>query len=278
MRADGKRLKHFNAMYTVACHIMKDRNDACNMTTVDIPLAPLKNYVHNAHKEGRDVSHMALILSAFVRTLAAYPELNRFVVNKRVYARNEISVGMVVLMPNGEGSENKMYFQPDFTLDQVNDTINAYVTENRNMDNSNATDDIINKLLKVPGLLRMGVPVLMWMDKHGLLPKSVIKASPFHATITITNLASIKTDYIFHHVYNFGTTSMILAMGNPREVPKRRKGEIEFERCIPIGIVMDERICSGHEYAVAFRYFRKLLEDPAQLEQKPEEVKTDPAL
>lgn len=278
MRPDGKRLKHFNPMYTVACHIMKDRNDACNSTTIDIPLEPLRTYVHNAHKEGRDISHMALILSAFVRTLAAYPELNRFVVNKRVYARNEITVGMVVLMPNGEGSENKMYFSPDDNLAEVNDKINAYVAENRSMDNSNATDDIINKLLKIPGLLRAGIPFLVWLDKHGLLPRSVIKASPFHATITITNLASIKTDYIFHHVYNFGTTSMILAMGNPREVPHRRKGEIEFERCIPIGVVMDERICSGHEYAVAFRYFRKLLEDPSVLEEKPEEVKTDPAL
>ena len=85
----------------------------------------------------------------------------------------------------------------------------------------------------------------------------------------MTNLASIRTNHIYHHIYDFGTTSLALAMGNLREVPKRKKGEIVFERCMPIGLVMDERIASGAYFAMAFRKFRKLLENPTLLETAP---------
>jgi pyruvate/2-oxoglutarate dehydrogenase complex dihydrolipoamide acyltransferase (E2) component len=130
----------------------------------------------------------------------------------------------------------------------------------------------------IPGLLRVGVPILKWMDKHGLLPKAIIDASPFHASMTITNLASIKANHIYHHCYDFGTTSVFFAMGNAREVPRRHHGEIVFERCMPIGVVMDERICSGNYFATAFRKFRKYLANPALLEEPPAEILSDPAL
>lgn len=279
MRADGKRLKHFNAMYTVAAHIMTRRSDAMNMITIDIPCEPMQTYINNARKEGRHISHMALVMAAYVRTVAAYPFLNRFVVNKKVYARNELRVGMVVLK-NGQddGTMSKILLQPDDTLDEVNQKINDYVASNRTTEDQNATEGLIDTLLKIPGLLSIGVPILKWMDKHGLLPKAIIDASPFHASIGITNLASIKTNHIYHHCYDFGTTSLFLAMGNMREVPRRRHGEIVFERCMPMGVVMDERICSGHDFAIAFRQFQKYLANPALLEQKPAEVLADPAL
>lgn len=279
MRADGKRLKHFNAMYTVAAHVMSKRSDAMNMTTIDIPAEPMQRYINQSRKEGRGISHLALVLAAYLRTLADYPALNRFVVNKRVYARNEIRVGMVVLKAGEEdGTMSKLQFQAEDTIDEVNRKINEYVAVNRVVSEKNSTDALIDKLLKIPGLLAVGVPILKWLDKHGLLPKSIIDASPFHASMTVTNLASIKTGHIYHHCYDFGTTSLFLAMGTYHEVPRRHHGEIVFERCLPIGVVMDERICSGNYYAAAFRTFKRYLANPVLLEEKPAEVKADPSL
>ena len=116
----------------------------------------------------------------------------------------------------------------------------------------------------------MGVGIFKWLDKHGLLPKSIIKASPFHTSLVISNLASIRTNHIYHHCYEFGTTSIIITMGNTREVAKRRGGEIYFEKCMPLGVVMDERICSGSYFAIAFRRFKGYLADPSLLEGPPE--------
>ena len=46
MRADGKRLKHVDPMYTIAPHIMDKRYDAMNMITIDIPYEPVQNYLN----------------------------------------------------------------------------------------------------------------------------------------------------------------------------------------------------------------------------------------
>ena len=277
MRADGKRLKNTDPMYRVAAHIMDKRVDSMNMITIDIPYAPMQDYVNKKRKEGISISHMSLIISAYIRMMAKYPELNRFVVNRKIYARNEIAVGMVVLqsLESHEGTMSKMYFEKSDTIFDVNNKINAYVTENREAPEKNGTEKIIKILLSIPGLLTVGVKLFKFMDKYGLLPKAIIDASPFHMSFGITNLASIRTNHIYHHCYEFGTTSVFMAMGNLREIPKRKGGEIVFEKSMPIGVTMDERICSGSYFATCFRYMKKLLSDPTALESPPEEVIED---
>ncbi len=280
MRADGKKLRNTDPMYRVAAHIMDKRVDSMNMITIDIPYVPMQEYVNKKRKEGISISHMALILSAYIRTMAKYPELNRFIVNKQPYQRNEIAVGMVVLqsLESHEGTMSKMYFDKNDTIIEVNNKINKYVNENREAPEKNGTEKIIKFLLSFPGLLTVGVKLFKFLDKHGLLPKFIIDMSPFHMSLGITNLASIRTNHIYHHCYEFGTTSVFFAMGNLREIPKRKGSEIIFERSLPIGVTMDERICSGSYFATAFRYMKKLLSDPSVLEKEPEKIEEDIAI
>lgn len=226
------------------------------------------------------MSHMAVIMAAYNRTVCEFPALNRFIVNKQAYTRNEIAIGMVVLRSGATGAEtmSKIYLQPEDTILDVEDRIQKYVEENRDTEGSNATDKIIERLVSIPGLLRGAVNILKWMDKHNLLPKAIIDASPFHVSMVFTNLASIRTNHIFHHCYDFGTTSMVLAAGNTREVPKRKGGEIVFEKCLPIGLVMDERIATGYYFANAFRRMKEYLKNPVLLEEPPEKIVADPEL
>ena len=280
MRADGKKIKGADPMYTVMPHIMKKRNDAMNMITLDIPYEPIHEYLNLKRKENTPLSHMAVILAAYLRTVAEYPELNRFIVNKKVYARNEYSVAMVVLksLASDHGTMSKMYFENTDTIFDVHKKITDYVEANRNSPESNGTEKIIKILLSVPGLLRFGVPFLMLLDRWGWLPKSILDMSPFHNSLVISNLSSIKTNHIYHHCYNFGTTSIFITMGNFREVARRKGDEIYFERCLPLGVVMDERICSGSYFAMAFRTMQKYLKNPALLELPPEKVVKDPCV
>lgn len=278
MRADGKKVKGADPMYAVAAHIMSKRSDSMNMITLDIPIDPVNKYLNDKRKEGKTYSHLAVFITALVHTIAEFPALNRFVVNKTIYARNELCVGMVVLKGgkiDAHGTMNKIYFKPDYTIDDVENAIQTYIEENRAEGDNNGTDKIIKVLTSVPGLVRVGVCFFKALDKFGLLPKAIIDMSPFHISAVVTNLASIRTNHIYHHIYDFGTTSLALAMGNLRDVPKRKKGEIVFERCMPIGLVMDERIASGSYFALAFRRFRKLLENPTLLETPVENIKED---
>ena len=278
-RADGKRLRHTDSMWRIAAHIMKKRSDALNSVTLDIPLEPIDAYIRQKKKEGISISHMAVIFAAFNRTICEHPALNRFVVNKRAYARKEIAIGMVVLRPGDDKTMSKIYLQPEDTIFDVEERIEKYVADNRNTEKKNSTDKLINLLVGIPGLLRVAVAVLKWMDWHNMLPKAIINASPFHNTLVFTNLASIRTNHIYHHAYDFGTTSLVMAAGNTREVPRRnRDGEIEHVKCLPLGVVMDERIATGYYYAQAFRKMKEYFANPALLEEPPEQILADPEL
>lgn len=276
MRKDGRRIKTSQPMYQVAMHVMAERNDAMNMIELDIPNDPLQDYLNRKRKEGYRFSHLALFIAAYVRTVAEFPLLNRFIVNKRLYARNEIAVGMVVLKPGDtDGTMNKMKFPPESTIYDVQKIIDEYVEQNRATGDTNSTDKLINTLLSIPGLCRVAINLMKFFDRHNMLPKSLIDASPFHCSMTITNLASIRTNFIYHHVYNFGTTAMLLAMGNLKYVPVKKHGEMAFEKCIPLGVVMDERIASGCQYAMAFERMEAFFKHPELLEVPPTQVAVD---
>ena len=269
-RKDGKRVKNADPMYTIVPYIMNKRYDSMNMINLDIPVDPIKDYIKEKRAQGVYVSHLSVIIASYLRTMAHFPLLNRFIVNCKIYARKDIDCAMVVLKDEDgemEGTMSKIRLEEEDTIFIVNDKLTKYIDKNREAKNKNSTDKLIKKLLAFPGLARFGVGLFKFMDKHGLLPAKIIDASPFHTSFTITNLASLRTNYIYHHIYEFGTTSVFIAMGNTREVPFRTKDGVVFRTCIPLGVVMDERICSGHYYAEAFKCMKKYLDNPRLLEK-----------
>ena len=281
-RADGTRLKHADVMYRIASHVMAKRSDSMNAITLNIPAEPIQKYVREKSREGRPVSHLAILMGGFVRLMAEYPALNRFIVNKEPYARNELAYGMVVMGAKAgsgkanEGTMSKIFFDRNDDIFEIERKIQEYVAKNREGDN--ATEDLMKKLTSIPGILRFAVNLIKWADKHSLLPKSLIDASPFHCSMVFTNLASIRTNHIYHHCYDFGTTSMVVAAGNAREIPRKKNGEIILEKCIPLGVVMDERIASGHYFATAFSRYKQFMRDPSLLEGPAPIINDDPEI
>jgi hypothetical protein len=260
-------------MYYLVPQFMTERHDAMNTITVDIPIEPLRKYMNEKRKEGHHISHMAILMTAYTHLVAEYPSLNRFVSNRRIYDHKDFKISLVVLRPGNTGNDDtmaKLEFSPQDTVFDVQKKLDDYIAENSAgaETNSNGLDNIMNKLCRLGGLLDVAGWLLRFMDRHGLLPKALVDVSPFHASALFTNLASIRTNHIYHHVYDFGTTSIAIAMGNMREIPKRgRDGQVELVRCMPLGIVMDERIASGHYFALAFARMKEMMTHPEQLEQ-----------
>lgn len=274
MRSDGTPVKHEDPMYHLIPHFLTKRYDAMNMITLDIPEMPMRAYMNEKRKEGKQVSHLALILTAYLRALEAYPALNRFIMGRKIYQHKDIKVSMVVLKPDGGDTMSKIDLVPSDDIFDVQAKITGYIDQNRQLGEANSLDKTMNIFVnKLGGLTGFLIRVIWGLDKIGLLPQSLINVSPFHASLLISNLASIRTNHIYHHVYEFGTTSVAITMGNMREVPRRGRDGIVFDRCIPLGVVMDERIASGHYFAQAFALMKKLLADP-RLMERPNETKT----
>ncbi len=271
MRPDGIRVKNQDPMYELMPFFLTHRYDAMNMCHIDVPIAPMHDYINAKRAEGYRLSHLALVLTSWLHTLAEYPHLNRFIgTNHRIYAHRKITVAMVVLRPGTVGgTSTKLEFALTDTIFDVQRKIDEAVDAGRDAAQANGLDKIMRVLLAAPGVANVLVGLLRFLDRRGWIPQAICDVSPFHSSLLITNLASIRTNYIYHHLYEFGTTSLCIAMGNLQDVPKKTRDGIVMERRLPMGVVMDERICNGHYFAMCFAKMRDLLRNPKLMEAPP---------
>lgn len=283
-RADGKRIKTIDPTMKLIPHIMPTRNDAMVMTPYEIDCKGMDEYIFTKRREGVYYSYMDIIVAACARTLATRPKLNRFIMNGRVFKRNVIEVSFTVkkeLKDSGEETEVKLNFNGKETLADVHAMMEKEITANTKATSSNDTDGLAKILTRVPnGIIKFLVGTLRFLDKHGMLPMSIIKLSPFHTSLFITNMKSIKMNYVYHHLYNFGTTSIFLSMGKEKYIPivvDADDSKLGIQKLITIGAVIDERICDGLYYGNSFREFKKFIENPSimetPIEKRIEDVK-----
>lgn len=279
-RSDGRRLDHIDPIVQVMPYIMTKRNDAMNMITEYVDYDPIADYIKKRSKEGVKVSFTALVVAAYTRAIAEYPALNRFIMNKQVFARNTINASLTVLR-NAKDKSNldealiKMTFRPDATIDEVAEQINRLTADAVNAEADNGTADFAGKIIKFRLLVQLVVLFARLMDRYGLLPKALYDLSPFHCSMFITNVASIGLSTIYHHLYNFGNTSIFISLGKFERKAVPSHDGVQFKTVIPLGVVTDERICGGANYAQGLMYFKKLLLHPELLETRPEHINYD---
>lgn len=279
-RQDGRRLKLSDPIVGLTPYIMPRRDDSQVMVTQYIDCDTLTAFIRAQRDAGNQISYMDLIVAAYVRTVAKYPELNRFIMNKKLYARNHIAVSLAVLKSmEGDTIQEttiKVKLPPEATLMDVHNLFAASIEENRKPVTSNLTDKVARTLLGTPGLATFIVALARFLDRYGIMPGLILKASPFHTSMFITNMASIGMPSVYHHIYNFGTTSVFIGMGRiERHAEPAPGGAVRFRRMIPLGVVIDERIACGAAYGRAFSYLRELLADPAKLLVPPEKVNAE---
>ena len=267
MRPDGKRVKGLTPIVSIIPYIMPQRYDAQNTVTEYIDEEIIKHYIREKRRAGTRLNHMAVIMSAYYKAVQKNPKLNYFIMNNKIYERNHFCVSFVMLKKRADGTPDetalKIYLDPSDTIFTINQKIQTAIAKNAESTYNNNTDKFVSFLFSVPGLVRFVVWLARNLDKIGLLPRAIIDLSPFHTSLFITNLASIKTSFIHHHCYEFGTTSVFVCMGKP--VPGYAAANMD-KKMMPLGVVMDERICTGYEYATFCNDFRYYLRHPEELE------------
>lgn len=276
-RADGRRLRNITPFFMVIPHIMKRRSDAQVYYSQEISLTPIDEYISRKEAEGINLSYMSIIYTALVRIIAERPRLNRFVMNGKTYARNGIDISLVVKKGMNEmaaETSTKLHFIGNENIFEIKKQLDKIISENKEVRAENSTDKLAKFLAFVPNwLMKLIVNLLMFLDKHDIMPKAVIKASPFHTSAFITNVGSLGIDSIYHHLYDFGTTGIFLAMGRKKKsIVYTGDDTLKEEKVISIRWVLDERICDGYYYASAVKSFNKYMKKPELLELNIEPV------
>ncbi len=273
-RSDGRKIKTLPAFFKVIPSVMLERNDSQVLYKQDIPIKYLDEYIDNKAKDGIKIAYMHIIYAAIVRVIAERPRLNRFVMNGTTYARNKIYVSLTIkknLTDDGVETTTKIEYQGTETIFDIKQKLDAIIEQNKEVEANNETDKLAKTLGLIPtGLIRVAVKFLKFLDRHGLLPKAIIKASPFHTSVFLTNVGSLGIDTIYHHLYNFGTTSMFFSMGKKKKSFIYEDEEIKEEKCITLAFVGDERICDGFYYANSFKSLFRYLKKPELLETAPD--------
>ncbi len=270
-RSDGRKLKTVPPFFKVIPNIMLERADSQVYFKQDIVLKDLDAYIDKKAQEGIKLSYMNIIYAALVRIIAERPYLNRFAMNGSLYARNKIFVSLAIkknFSDEGEETTIKLPFDGSENIFDIKEKLDKAIEDNKESSTVNSTDTVAGALSLIPnGLIRKAVKILSFMDRHGCMPKAIIEASPFHTSVFLTNVGSLGIDSIYHHLYNFGTTSMFFAMGKKKKSYVYDDDEIHEEKCITIAFVGDERICDGYYYAASFKLLSKYLKKPELLEE-----------
>ena len=278
-RSDGWLVKDIDPIIALTPYLMPMRCDAQVMLGYDINYEKLARYIVAKNAEGYKISFMDIIIAAYVRTVAEMPHFNRFIANKRIYARKEIAVSFAVLKNTSDGAveENtvKTKFDPHDTIYDVAARIEKDIAISRQENADNAAMKLAN-LLSKPLLANIVAGLARLMDRYGVLPSYILNASPFHTGLFLTNMASIGMPAVRHHIYNFGTTSIFVSIGrNERKVELDNAGKPYRTRDIPLGLCVDERVCAGMVYAQVLAKWMNYINNLELLESPPDTVRFD---
>lgn len=279
VKKEGRRIRSLDPMHYVGIYLMQQRNDSTNYFSGTFDIGTAEDYIKEKREQGmKDFSIMHVFLAALVRMYSQHPEMNRFIRGLRIYARNDIEIAMTIkkeMKLNADDTVIKLNYEPDATADDVYNITCATIDEALNEDSD--FDDVVKTLCKLPRfVMRFIAWGLRTLDFYGIMPRDLVKVSPFHGSMVVTSLASLGIPPVYHHLYNFGNIPVFFAFGkryNKYELTK--DGTVEKHTYMDYTVTCDERIADGHAYSVSLRYLNSLIRNPYLLDIPPETVVED---
>ena len=280
-RAGARYLKTLTPIERIMPHVMPKRSDSQVFFTDDIDCTAIDAYIKEKKEQSIKMTYLDVFVAAAVRLYAKRPALNRFVMGGRIFANDRIWVSMALkksLRDNEPSTTIKIPFTGHETIFEVKEQFDRQIHDNKDADAVNSTDKLAGALTAIPNwVMRWAFALIRVLDRSSLLPTAVTDASPFHGGLFITYLKSLGIPGIYHHIYDLGTIGQFIAVGKERLAPvvDQKTGEIMVRKIMTMMVVADERICDGLYYARSMRLFRRILENPAVLEERLEVVEKD---
>lgn len=268
--------------------LMPRKCDSLVYLDLDLDLTATLDFIKNNQSSSlkRKYRVFEVLIAAIARLIVIRPELNRFVMNKRLWQRKEISINFIVKEEyNDNAPEHSIIlkFDENHTLETVANLVDKKITEarkNTDLDKSSlAVDRLVNFFTAFPPfILTAIVSIIKFMDTKGFAPKSIINEDGLHCSAYISNLGSIglKTGAVYHHLYQWGTTSLFITIGALKRKRIVKEDSLERRDSLKIGITLDERIADGYYFVQSLNMLQQILNTPEQLFFKPNKVSPRP--
>ncbi len=270
-RRDGKLIRDMDSMHCIMPMIFPNRCDNEAFMHLRIDLTKAEEYL--ARKNQDDPAYrynlFQLIVTAVLKTIMLRPLMNRFIKRHKMYQRNDLTAAFTVkkvFADDGGEALARVYAKGRDNIDTIHNEIYRQVSFTRS-DKKDASTEGMDFVQKLP--FRGGIGRLVrFLDNHGWLPKGLIATDPYHSSVVLTNLGSLKIDAGYHHMTNWGTNSVFCAIGLMKKRPFfDEEGNMDMRMSVDLGMTIDERIADGYYYAKTMRLLKTLLENPELLER-----------
>lgn len=273
-RKDGVLLRNLDAMHFIMPLIYPNRCDNEAFISERIDLTNINNYLREKNSQNPEYKYtlFQVIVAAVLKTITLRPCMNRFIANRNIYQRNEVSAAFTIKKVFKDDSEEGMAFirsgEKD-TIETVHGDIFRQVNRCRKETKQDSTIEAMELFNKLPRFIAKGlVRFVCVLDRFGKVPQSFVSTDPYYSSIVLSNLGSIKLKCGYHHLTNWGTTSAFLVIGEKKVRPfYDENGNVQMKDSVDIGLTVDERIADGYYFSKTVKLLKKILENPELLEK-----------
>ncbi|MBR6476961.1 MAG: 2-oxo acid dehydrogenase subunit E2 [Lachnospiraceae bacterium] len=268
-RKDGKLLRDIDPMHYVMPLMYPNRCDNEAFMTLHISLDKTEEYVRKRNLEHPEekITIFSLVIAAALKTIWNRPHMNRFIANKNMYQRNDVTAAFTVkktFSDEGEETLARVKAESGDTLATISEKVAEQIQFCKT--GTDASTESMQFIKKLPGKHLIGV-IARFLDRHGWMPQSVIATDPYQCSVVLSNLGSIGMNIGYHHLMNWGTTSIFIVVGKKRKKPHYdADGNMTMRKVLDLSATIDERISDGFYYARTLKLLKKLVENPELLE------------
>lgn len=264
-RKDADWVKPNDAIGMIMPFIMKKRTEAEVSSQIDMDVTELVKYVEKYNKENHEykMTYFHAIASCFAKIMFNRKKLNRFVKNKRLYERKIVTFGFIAkdkLTDSGEERIIVLEVDPKDDIKTLSRKMAVDVFKARK-EGTNDMDGVIKMFVWLPKwLLSLVVKVIFFLDDHGINPKFITEGDTNYASLLLSNLGSIHSNSIYHHLNEYGTNSIVITIGTIREEKGRK--------IVDIQATLDERIADGFYFVKSIQLAEYYALHPELLEEE----------
>ena len=230
---------------------------------------------YNKDKDEKDkLTLFQIYLTAGVRTVALRPKINRFVSGRRLWQRNRIIFSFVVNKEKSEDGDeiNAMIeFDPFDNLESVKKIVDEHLYEARYGVNPNEKD--VQFWGGMPRfIIRFIFWLMRWTDEHNMPIYSLTKDIPMFSTAFLAHLGSIGIPAVYHHLFEFGTTGVLITLGQMKktQMVDQDTGKVDVRDVMEVKVCIDDRIAPGIYTGPTIELMKKLIENPEPLLESPD--------
>ncbi len=264
-RSDGVLVPGLPAVRRIMPYLMPSKAESVVLHELVYDLSRTRGWLkayNRAHADRATLFH--LFAYACTRALHLRPDLNRFVAGGRLYQRNEISFAFVAKEEMNDRAAVvtiKIVVPPDDPFPDFVRRMTAAVERGRG--GSRGIDKEVSLVMRLPGpVIRFAVWLARTLDAWNLLPAFFTRDDPMFASVFLANLGSAGLSDAFHHLYEYGTTSLVGTIGAARRMPFVEHDAVVARDGVDVRFTFDDRINDGFYAARSLAIARRIVEDP----------------